>query len=59
MSLMGIFFGIWLALNAALFVALYFRRPNPKLRAKLFSWVIRGDSQRRLCRRLYQFRSRR
>jgi hypothetical protein len=59
MSLMGIFFGIWLALNAALFVALYFRRPNPKLRAKLFSCVIRGDSQRRLCRRLFQFRSRR
>jgi hypothetical protein len=59
MSLMGIFFGVWLVLNAALFVALYFRRPNPKLRAKLFSWVIRGDSRRRLCRRLYQFRSRR
>ena len=52
-------FGAWLALNAALFVALYFRRPNPELRAKLFSWVIRGDSQRRLCRRLFEFRWRR
>jgi hypothetical protein len=58
MSFLGILFGAWLALNAALFVALYLRRPNPKLRAKLFTWVIRGDSQRRLGR-LYQFRSRR
>jgi hypothetical protein len=34
-SFLGILFGAWLALNAALFVALYLRRPNPKLRAKL------------------------
>jgi hypothetical protein len=41
-------FGVWLAFNAALFAALWFRRPNPKLRAKLFNWVVRGRSQRRL-----------
>jgi hypothetical protein len=35
-------FGAWLAFNAALFVALWLRRRNPKLRAKLFSWVVRG-----------------
>jgi hypothetical protein len=56
MSVLGTLFGAWLAFNAALFVALYFRRPNPKLRAKLFSWV-RDGSQRGL-RRLYDFRSR-
>jgi hypothetical protein len=47
----------WLAFNAALFAALYFRRPNPKLRAKLFNWVVRRGPQRQL-RRLYHFRSR-
>jgi hypothetical protein len=53
---MGTLFGAWLVFNAALFAVLYFRRPNPKLRAKLFSWVVRGDPQRRL-HRLYRFRS--
>jgi hypothetical protein len=48
MSLMDMFLGASLALNIALFLALYFRRPNPKLRAKLFSWVIRGGSQRQV-----------
>jgi hypothetical protein len=57
MSVLGTLFGAWLVFNAALFAALYFRRPNPKLRAKLFSWVVSGDSQRRL-RHLYHFRSR-
>ena len=57
MSVLGTLIGAWLAFNAALFVALYFRRPNPKLRAKLFSWVVRGGSQRGL-RRLYRFHSR-
>jgi hypothetical protein len=42
MSVLSTLFGALLAFNAALFVALYFRRPNPKLRAKLFSWVVRG-----------------
>src|SRR5260221_10534753 len=37
MSIQSTLFGVWLAFNAALFAALYFRRPNPKLRAKLFS----------------------
>jgi hypothetical protein len=56
MSVLSTLFDAWLAFNAALFVALYFRRPNPKLRAKLFNWV-RDGSQRGL-RRLYDFRSR-
>ncbi len=56
MSVLCILFGGWLAFNAALFAALYFRRPNPKLRAKLVNWVV-GGSQRQL-RRLYHFRSR-
>jgi hypothetical protein len=57
MSVLGTLFGGWLVFNAALLVALYFRRPNPKLRAKLFNWVVRGGPQQRL-RRLYHFRSR-
>jgi hypothetical protein len=57
MSVLGTLFGGWLVFNAALFVALYFRRPKPKLRAKLFNWVVRDGSQRGL-RRLYHFRSR-
>jgi hypothetical protein len=44
MSVLGILFGVSAAFNAALL----FRRPNPKLRAKLFNWVVRGGSQRRL-----------
>ena len=48
MSVLGILLGGLLVLNAALFAAIWFRRPNPKLRAKLFNWVVRGDSQRRL-----------
>ncbi len=48
MSVLSILFGAWLAFSAALFAALWFRRSNPKLRAKLFNWVVRGGSQRRL-----------
>jgi hypothetical protein len=48
MSVLGILFGVSALFNAALFAALLFRRPNPKLRAKLFNWVVRGGSQRRL-----------
>jgi hypothetical protein len=56
MSVLSMFFAGWIALNAALFAALYFRRPNPKLRAKLFNWVVRGPQRglRRL--RHYRFR---
>ena len=57
MSVLSALFGAFLAFNAALFVALWLRRRNPKLRAKLFNWVIRGGSQRWL-RRLYHFRPR-
>jgi hypothetical protein len=48
MSVLSALFGALLAFNAALFVALWLRRRNPKLRAKLFNWVVRGGSQRRL-----------
>src|SRR5260221_3982239 len=48
MSLLGILLGGLLVFNAALFAAIWFRRPNPKLRAKLFNWVVRGDAQRPL-----------
>jgi hypothetical protein len=57
MSILSTLFGGWLAFNAALFAALYFRRPNPKLRAKLVNWVVRGGSQRWL-RRLHHHRFR-
>ena len=56
MSVLSTLFGCWLAFNAVLFAALYFRRPHPRLRAKLFNWVVRGP-QRRL-RRLHQYRFR-
>jgi hypothetical protein len=55
MSVLSILFVGWLAFNAALFAALYFRGPNPKLRAKLVNWVVRGGS-RRLLRRLHHYR---
>jgi hypothetical protein len=48
MSVLSILFVGWLALNAAIFAALYFRRPNPKLRAKLVNWVVRGGSRQQL-----------
>jgi hypothetical protein len=57
MSNLSTLVGGWIAFNAALLAALYFRRPNPKLRAKLVNWVVRGSSQQR-SRRLYHFRSR-
>jgi hypothetical protein len=47
---MSTLFGGWLAFNAAFLVALYFRRPNPELHSKLFTWVVRSDSRRRLRR---------
>jgi hypothetical protein len=34
MSVLITLLGAWLAFNAALFAALWFRRPNPKLRAE-------------------------
>jgi hypothetical protein len=40
----------WIAFSAALFAALWFRRPNPRLRAKLFDWVLRGSPKRGLRR---------
>jgi hypothetical protein len=43
MSVLITLLGAWLAFNAALFAALWFRRPNPKLGAKLFNWASRCD----------------
>jgi hypothetical protein len=39
--------GAWVALNAALAVALFARRHRPKWRARLFAWVIRGERRPR------------
>jgi hypothetical protein len=37
-----------IAFNALVFVALYFfRRPRPKMRARLFNWVLHGNIGRR------------
>jgi hypothetical protein len=57
MSVLGILFGGWMAFNAALFAALYFRRPNSKLRAKLVNWMVRGSLRQQL-RRLHHYRFR-
>jgi hypothetical protein len=57
MSVLGTLFGGWMAFNAALFAALYFRRPNPKLRAKLVNWMGRGSLRQQL-RRLHHYRFR-
>jgi len=46
MSVLSTLFSCWLAFNAVLLAALYFRRPNPKLRANLFNWVVRGPQRR-------------
>jgi hypothetical protein len=35
--------GIWIALNAALVVALLLRRERPGARAKLVAWVLKGE----------------
>jgi hypothetical protein len=56
MSVLSTLFGCWLVFNAVLFAVLYFRRPNPKLRAKLFNWVVRGP--RRRLRRVHHYRFR-
>jgi hypothetical protein len=38
---------IWLGVNGAVFVALATRTPRPRLRARLFKWIIRTESQKR------------
>jgi hypothetical protein len=37
----------WLGLNGAVFAALATRKSRPRLRARLFNWVIRTESQKR------------
>lgn len=34
------------ALDASIFLALYFRRPRPELRARLFQWVLYSKADR-------------
>jgi hypothetical protein len=39
--------GGWIALNAALAIALLtLRRDRPKARARLFAWVMKGERRR-------------
>ena len=38
---------IWLGVNGAVFAALATRAPRPRLRARLFNWIIRTESQKR------------
>jgi hypothetical protein len=35
--------GIWIAINAALFVLLLMRRDQPGARDKLMAWVLKGE----------------
>jgi hypothetical protein len=42
MSVLSIIAIVWVALNAAIFTALLFRRPHPEFRRALFRWAIRG-----------------
>jgi hypothetical protein len=46
MSAVSIALGGWVILNGALFAALMLRRDRPEARAKLFSWVLKGQRRR-------------
>ena len=47
MTITFIVVGGWVALNAALAVALLtLRRDRPKARARLFAWVMKGERRR-------------
>ena len=45
MSVLSIVAIVWVALNAAIFAALLFRRPRPQLRRALFKWAIHGAAK--------------
>ena len=45
-SALTVIIGSWLALNLALATALMLRRSRPKMRERLFRWVV-GDRERR------------
>jgi hypothetical protein len=47
MSVLGTIGICWLGLNGAVFAALATRKSRPRLRARLFNWVIRTESQKR------------
>jgi hypothetical protein len=47
MSVLGTIGICWLGLNGAVFAALATRKSRPRLRASLFNWVIRAESQKR------------
>jgi len=36
----------WLSLNSVVFAALATRKSRPRLRARLFSWVMRNEPQK-------------
>jgi hypothetical protein len=43
MSVLGTIGICWLGLNGAVFAALATRKSRPRLRARLFNWVIRNE----------------
>jgi hypothetical protein len=45
MSVLSIVAIIWVTLNAAIFVALLFRRPHPKFRQALLRWAVHGAAK--------------
>lgn len=47
MSVLGLIGLCWLGLNGALFVALVTRKSRPRLRGRLFNWVIRSTVKER------------
>jgi len=47
MSVVGTIGICWLGLNGAVFAALATRKSRPRLRARLFNWVIRTESRKR------------
>jgi hypothetical protein len=47
MSVLGTIGICWLGLNGAVFAALATRKARPRLRARLFNWVMRTEFQKR------------
>ena len=43
MSVLGAIGICWLGLNGAVFAALASRKSRPRLRARLFNWVVRNE----------------
>jgi hypothetical protein len=47
MSVLGTIGICWLGLNGLVFAALLTRKSRPRLRARLFNWVMRNEPARR------------